>query len=342
MARSKKLSRASSSLQSRYGGLFSRHNWQYAANSVNTIVNAGQAISQGYDMVKTQTGTKKKSYRGLPKTLAHGWYVDTMSGLNHKFPQSWNSVIKNNGRFTVKTQLPSKQDAILSRINKSTLINHLPLTTIQAITDPGVTTYLTTARWKTMWTNMSNVKICYEYYYVTPIGDQANTFQVDLEALTNILDVSSGLMDVYTSWKPQETPELMKNWRILSKSVFRLSPGETGELHGKDNIYKQFGDAVQTTGRTHESSINTQLYVRWYGCPTGVITTAAPTIVTDATFGDASLATTWITETSFSYYKADSINAAGTTWSSTVLASISGAQTVVTHQHNDQDLVTAE
>lgn len=218
----------------------------------------------------------------------------------------------------------------------------LDLSRIQAITDTNVRTFVTTGSFKVMFTNMSNVKLCYEYYLVTPIGDQASTFQAQVTALSNSLDVGSGSFDVITGWDPQFVPELMKSYRILGKSVFRLSPGETGELHGKNKIYRQFGDTAQTLGRTYESGINTQLYCRWYGCPTGVSDTATLHLVKDAVFGDGLLATSWITEDWFNYYKQDSVNVNALEWSSNVRANVVGTETVVTHAQTDDDNTAAE
>lgn len=315
-------------------------NWGYVPNPFqNGIL---ENVAAGYDITTTATG-KRKSHKKQQKQLAHGWYVDYVTGLNHKFPTSWISVIKNTGRIQVRDQKPIKQDTILARVNLITLINNMQLTDIANITNVNQATYLTTMGWKVSFTNMSNVKICYEYYYVTPVGDQANTFQTNITTLTNFLTTPAGQQDVFTMWKPEDVPELMKTYRILGKSVFRLSPGETGELHGRDQVYKKFGDAAQYLGRTYESGTNTQLFCRWYGCPTGIIDNVTPTIVKEATFGDAFLATSWITEKYYNYYQADTINPASTTWSSTVRASVNaGTETVVTHADTSDDTTTAE
>jgi len=303
------------------------------------------SVSTGFDIAKsnTKTGTKTKQvHKVKPRTLAHGWYVDIISGIQHKCPKSFEPIIQTSGRVTVNKQKPVKQDAILSRVNHQMLLNGIYLADIATITDQQVDTFLTTASWKVMWTNLSNVKLCYEYYYVTPKGDKGNNFQTDLVALTGLLDTSGNHNSVFTNWKPSDTPELLRNWTILGKSVFRLAPGETGELHCKDRIYKKFGDAEQTTGRNYKAGVAGQLYVRWYGCPTGTALPAAPTLVVDAMFGDHLLATSWIVETKYNYYKADSVNVKRAQWDTDVLSAPSAGTVVVTHADSTEDLITAE
>lgn len=311
------------------------------ANGVLTTVATGFDFGQS----NTKTKSKRKKIKNLPGTLAHGWYCDQMSGVKHEFPKSWNSVLMDNQKQRVQKQTPVKQDAVLSGVNHVQLLNQLQLSDLQAITDPGRVTYLLNSYFKIMFTNMSNVKLCYEYYYVTPVGDQAATF------LENIVSLSSSSLgmggvdtyDRFTTWTPQQLPELMKNYRILSKSVFRLAPGETGELHGKSNHYKKIGDAIQTTDRTYGTGgLNVQLYCRWYGCPTGTVDNLAPGTVTQATFGDALLATSWITEESYNYCKGDAANVSSVVWSSTVLETVPAGNTIVTHAQTDDDVTGAE
>lgn len=305
-------------------------------------------LSTGFDTIKshTKTGTTQKKVEKLkPKEIARGWYADYMTGFMHKFPKSFEAVVNSSGKQVYKRQVPVLQDGIQARVNKITLYNGLELTDIQGITDVGVTTYVTSSRWKLMWTNLSNVKMCYEYYYVTPIGEQATTFQDQVTSLTNTLNISTGFNDVYTIWRPEDTPQVLKNWRILSKSVFRLAPGETGEIHCKDSVYAKFGDAIQTLDRTYAAKYNTQLYCRWYGAPTAVATTAiapAEPNPTDATFGAAGTATAWILENQVSYYRGVQAQPNLESWSTSVIANVPGGKVIVTEAEEDLEIVAAE
>ena len=195
-----------------------------------------------------------------------------------------------------------------------------------------------------MWTNLSNVKICYEYYLVTPRRNApaANDFQTEFTFLSNILDGASGGYDVNTTWTPETVPELMKNWKILSKSVFRLSPGESGEIHWKNKIYKRFSEADRRD-RTYEAGTATQLYCRWYGCPTAQQLIAPPFTIgpTDAAFGDNVLHTSWIMEQSINYYRTDINNPDINDWLTSVQA-LGPDKQIVTHQEADDDIVPAE
>lgn len=305
-------------------------------------------LSTGFDTAKgfSKTGTKTKKIEKLkPKQIAVGWYVDYMSGFLHKFPKSFNAIVNTTGKLVFKTQTPIKQDCVLSRVNQVQLFNGLPLTEIQALTDPNVTTYVTTTSWKLTWTNLSNIKICYEYYYVTPIGEQATTFQAQIGVLTDSLNTASGYNNVFTQWRPEDTPQLLKNWRILSKSVFRLSPGETGEIHCKDRIYAKFGDAIQLLDRTYAAKYNTQLYCRWYGAPTALATITVPPaepVAAEAVYGVAGAATSWIMESETNYYRGVLAQPNQEVWNTTVPASVGGGQYVVTQENEDQEVVQAQ
>jgi len=301
-------------------------------------------LSTGWDNIKTQTGTETKVGKLRPKTIAHGWYVDYMTGIQHKFPSSWNAVKSLTGVVRNRFQTASKQDGILARVNEVTLFNINDLLYVQAITEPGIYTYFLGDTWKVMFSNLSNIKMCYEYYLVTPIGEQASNFQTQLNALTSTL-YSSEINDIWTSWTPADTPEILKNWRILSKSVFRLSPGETGEIHGKDKIYKKFGDAMQVYDRTYLSGCNVQLYCRWYGAPTAIASSTTPPaepIAAIATFGANATATSWIVETEQKYMHAinDAPNVG--TWNTSVTSTLLPGQIVVTETHEDMEVVKAE
>jgi len=350
MARSKKYPQHVSRYQSANG--LQANRFRYGNNTVSGAINLYDAVSTGYDLVKshTKTGTgTKRSTKVKPKSIAHGWYVDTISGLQHKFPKSFQAIIDTSGALTFSKQIPVKQDTILSRVNAVTIFNLHPLTELRALVPAPAqkNIFLTTQHWKLMFTNMSNVKICYEYFYVTPKGDQPFTFQAELDVLTNNLAGGAALNSVFTNWKPSDTPELLKNYNILGKSVFRLGPGETGELHCKDKLYKKLGASdtmLDVGGQTvpqYVPGVNTQLYCRWYGCPTGIALTGALSLVTDAVFGDHTLATSWIAESKYYYYVADADNTAFGLWGSDVRSSVLGTETVVAQVETDQNNTAA-
>lgn len=348
MARSKKIPHHISQYQPSRG--MAKNRFRYGNNTVTGAINLYDAISTGFDLVKshTKTGTTTKRETKLkPKNIAHGWYVDTISGLNHSFPKSFQSVINSSGQQSQMDQEPIKQDAILSRANSMTVLNLHPLTKLIAQIHAGTNFFLTTQTWKLMFTNMSNVKICYEYYYVTPKGNQPFTFQAEIDALTIGLTGGAAVNTVFTNWRPSDTPQVLKNYNILGKSVFRLGPGETGELHCRDKIYKKFGQAdimPAAGGQTvpqYAHGSNTQLYCRWYGCPTGIAQTAALSLVTDAVFGDHTLATSWIAESKYFWYEADRDNPNFTLWNTNVKNAVSGTETVVANVETDQNNTAA-
>jgi len=321
--------------------------WRLGAGEAAAVIGTAATLSTGYDLVKTEGGSYKKSIRGKPKTLALGWYVDFMSGIQHQMPKSFDPVIKTAGRHTDFEQTGFVADTILNRINQVILQRSLDLPIINAILGPlgnNQDAIITTNRGKVTWTNMSNVKICYEYYLVTPRrnASAANDFQQEYTFLSNILDTTSGGHDVITTWSPEAVPELMKNWKVLSKSVFRLSPGETGEIHWKNNVYKRFSEADRRD-RTYEAGTATQLYVRWYGCPTAQQLIAAPNTIgpTDAAFGDNVLHTSWIMEQSVNYYRTDIFNPDANAWITNVQG-LDPAKQIVTHEEADDDIVIAE
>jgi len=302
-------------------------------------------LATGFDTIKsysrTGTTTEKKVEKLKPRTIALGWYVDYMSGFNHQFPKSYNNILDVTGRKVQKTQTPNLISSALARVGKATILSAMELATLQAITDVNVTTYLMQHKWKTMFTNLSNVKQCYEFYYVTPIGEQATSFEQQITTLTNSLHTSSAYNDVFTMWKPSDTPEVLKNWRIFSKSVFRLGPGETGEIHGKDNLYQKIGDAVQLLDRTYAKS-NTQLYCRYYGAPTGIglsVVAPAEPVPTQATFGANNLKTAFVTETTLTYYQAVQSQPNIESFSTTVANATGAGEEVITQAEDDQENV---
>jgi len=302
---------------------------------------AAATISAGYDLVKGPSGTFHKSGRAKPSQIAHGWYVDTATGLQHKIKDYQKQIITQNGRKADFWQQSFIGDCIFNRINQVIIFDDWNLTHANAVTGVNERTLVTTTRQKTMFTNMSNVKICYEYYLVTPRVDAANSFQAEFNLLSNIVDSSSGGFDVITSWTPEQVPEVMKNWKILAKSVFRLAPGETGELHSKSKIYKLLSEADKRD-RTYAAGFNVQLYCRWYGCPTAQQKTSDGTIVNpNASFGDNLLHTSWIIEGVRNYYKTAYLDGAVSSWLTTVPGAIAGHE-VVTHDQTDDDIVAAE
>jgi len=323
-----------------------QNRFKYGKNTVTGAINLYDAVSTGFDIYKshTKTGTQtKKTTKLKPKALANGWYVDTISGINHKFPRSLQAVIDTSGQSSFSKQIPVKQDAILSRVNQVTLLNLHPLSELRVagVIPNNTRLHLSTQQWKIMFTNMSNVKICYEYYYVTPKGDQPFTFQANIDTLQVALAGGAALNAVFTNWKPSDVPELLKTYNILGKSVFRLGPGETGELHCKDRLYNTFSNSdiqADVAGQTkpqYKGGSNTQLFCRWYGCPTGIAQTAALSLVTDAVFGDHLLATSWIAESKYYYYRSDPDTPDYAGWDSTVKNAVTGTETVVTEGQTD-------
>jgi len=311
-----------------------------------------QNLASGYDVIKTATGSETKSRRKQQKQVAHGWYVDYISGIQHDFPKGWDSILKNNGRFQNRVQKPLLSKTALSRTTNETLLEQNTITDINSIL-PSLTStqsaYITTGNFKVMFTNLSNVKMCYEFYYVTPKAAAANQFDTLVTTLGNPLTNPDGLFDVFTNWKPEDYPELLKAYRVLGKSCFRLGPGETGELHGKDKFYKKLGLNQRLTQRNYTEGLNTQLYCRWYGAPTAladvtVVPPAAPVIgnTTDAVFGDFSLATSFIMEQTVNWYYADTVNLPQTTYGTTVNASIPANKTVVVHENVDDEVTAAD
>jgi len=297
-----------------------------------------KATSHGF--LLTENG--KKLHKKKPSQLANGWFVDYLPGRTREFPTTFNAVIEQNGKAHIYKQEGQITTTALSRVGNVTLLNMMPLTEVQTLTNTNQNTYLLNQKWKIMWTNMSNVKMCYELYCVRPIGGQANTFASNLDSLTDLRDSSSGLQNVITTWKPSFTPELLKNYKIMSTSVIRLDPGSSAEIHGKDNIYRRVGEAEQTTDRTYDADYNTQIYCRYYGCPTGVVATAGGTTLTSAVFGDQNLQTSWITEWDYTYTRNDAASHNADVWGVTnVLSSVTAPANVVTMVETDHDITEA-
>jgi len=301
---------------------------------------AAAAVSAGWDLYKTPAGTFRQTSRAKPTQLAHGWYVDMMTGIQHKPSNTDREIIAQAGRKSDFQQTAFIGDTILNRINQVVIFTDWDLTQTNAVTTVAEKTLLTTSRQKVMFTNMSNTKICYEYYLVTPKNDAANSVQAEFNLLSNI-NSSAGGFDVITTWNPAVVPELTKNWRFLSKAVFRLAPGETGEIHCKSSIYKQLTEANRRN-RTLQAGITTQLYCRWYGCPTAQQTIATGAIVNpNAAFGDDLLHSSWIIEQTRNYYKTSVGSTEQRAWITNVPALVGGNQ-VVTHAQTDDDITVAE
>lgn len=201
--------------------------------------------------------------------------------------------------------------------------------------------FITTGKWKVTWTNMSNVKMCYEFYYVTPRKAQATSFEQQVPTFGDPLTAPDGLDDVHTMWKPSDYPELMKSWRILGKSVFRLGGGETGELHGKDAYYYKFGLNQRLTQRNYTERVNTQLWVRIYGAPTGTAVIGSE-VSEGFCFSDNSIASNFIIEQSINYYYNDTVNVTNTSWGSTVKAAVDAGDEVVVQADTSDDVTPAK
>lgn len=318
------------------------------------------AISTSYDnIVKTtrsQNGTKKRVVKKEehlgPAQVSQGWYVDSMAGLQRKFPKSWSSLKTVTNVQRQRNQLQGFAPTNMARINDALLLDMNGLASLAAVQGPTTIgrganqkAYILTNMWKSTFTNLSNIKICYEYYYVTPKKDNANTFQADVATFMGLIDNPSGYEDVFTNWKPEDSPEILKRWRILSKSVFRLGPGETGELHCKDRVYRAIGAGDFQGERTFTRGLNTQLYVRWYGAPTGVfdptLVSGVPVGVTGATFGDNGCQTVWVSEVGRNYFLNDIDYPELLLYSTNVPATVTAPNIVVTREDDDVDIVDA-
>lgn len=309
-------------------------------------------VSTGFDMVKkrirkngkTETVTKKETHVA-PTQIAHGWYADSMTGIKRKFPKALESILTAYGTIKERNQTGAKQDTQLSLINHALFINMNDITDLTTLKLGRVTnqiSWILSTKWKTMFTNMSNVKICYEFYYVTPKRDRATNFLEEVDIFTTLLDQPDNYNDNFTNWSPNELPALMENWKILSKSVFRLGPGETGEIHGGDKLYYKYDQGAFTAQRNYIPGLNTQLYCRWYGAPTGVAVTGTNVVLTPA-FGDAGLATVWITEKGRNWVNSDADNITVLGWSRANIAEAPGAgNSIVTNVETDQDVTPAE
>lgn len=169
----------------------------------------------------------------------------------------------------------------------------------------------------------------------------ATSFEQQIPTFGDPLTDPDGLDDVFTTWKPTDYPQLMRNWRILGKSVFRLGSGESAELHGKDAYYYKFGLAQRLTQRNYTERVNTQLYVRVYGCPTGTAVIGSES-VKDSVFSDHNIASNFIVEQSINYYYADTVNKTATTWSSTVKAAPDAGDEVVVQADTSEDVTPAK
>lgn len=300
---------------------------------------AANTLATGFDETVTATGTKTRTPVRSSANLAQGWQVGFIHGLKKKFPKYLQPIWHSQGQQVESYQEERVTNTILNRVANDLIIENWPLSYIQTKTDLNARTVVTNSHWKVMWTNLSNIKICYEFYYVTPKVQMANRFDVSLHAQSNVVDLSTGNFDVMTIFKPETVPAVRDNWRILAKRVFRLNPGETAELHGKDNIYKKLDESEQGEGRTYIPGINTQLYVRWYGQPCAQGTT--PTTMAEGTIGDDNCKTAWIIERTLGCIKVDINNPTYTSWSTTIPALI-GGNTVYTHAENDIEVTAAD
>jgi len=317
---------------------------QAASNAVENmaaITATAATLSTGWDMVKNKiTGAQTKQARGTGM-LAHGWHVATMKGIDRQFPKKAQAIVDTEGRKAATAQTGQIAQGDCSSARTLTLLNIWQLSDIQSVTDANSKTYISTGNWKVMWTNLSNIKICYEFYYVTPKADMAATFETDYITAANIEDTAVLGYDRITIKGPEKYPELLKNWRILSKRVFRLGPGETGEIHGSDKRHSFVGDAEQVLGRLYFNGLSTQLLVRYYGAPTAreVVATGA---LTGATFGDADVNSSFVIESTVNYYKTMINNPMEGIWTSTLLTAPLGGEQIITNVDLDQDTTPAE
>lgn len=336
----------------RYDGTLTRNQrqsgWSAVARGAHTILQNAETLSTGFDLLKKATGrggktkTETKSTKIGQKQLALGWYVDFMTGLQYSWKPIQSALKLTQGNTKSSQQNGLLTLSTLNRAAEATLVNSWDLALIQAVTNTGSRTIIQGTQTKIMFTNMSNVKWCYEFYYVTPRESQATTFLSQTSTVMNTLDAGFGINDKLTSWTPQSTPGLLKGWKILSKSVFRLSPGETGEIHIKDKINQIAETMERSLGRTYIPKFNTQLYVRYYGCPTAqsIIGMAAP-FGNLAAFGDDVCTTSYIIEKTYKYTLSDIATPDAWIMSTDVSALVAGNE-IVTQVETDNDITPAQ
>lgn len=184
----------------------------------------------------------------------------------------------------------------------------------------------------------------YEFYYVTPKRDTQEFFDEDVTTYTENIDTPNaapGLVPTMLMWKPEAVPELMSRWRILSKSVFRLETGATGEINIKDRIYQKVTSTTIVPPYQNKAGLYTELWCRWWGAPVG-ITEPSPINITKITFGDTNVTTGFVMERCINWFKAD-IDAPHTWyWESTVPQAAVGTEIIVTHEATDEAITAVD
>jgi len=282
-------------------------------------------INLGFDTFKVSDNTRSKKRKAAeekvkkPMTtlnIGTGWFVDFMTGLNHSFPNKLNIAKESAGlrRSIVQTQLIGKTTQNIPE--SMMLLNNWSLA---AEITPRVIANQKTVVWGTdtmvRFSNMSNYKIIYEFYYVTPVQDMAVDYQDAYAQLATTLDTTPLSYNMQTLG-PEKFPLLKKSYKILSKAVFRLGQGETGEIHIKDKIYRIVDDANRQQGRTFQKGINTQLMVRYWGQPLVVDTVENPFF--GSVLGDNSAISAFIMEKTLKWSYLDINNPNEILWSSTL------------------------
>lgn len=220
-------------------------------------------------------------------------------------------------------------------------------TDIEGITTLNVDTFLTTAQYKTIFCNLSNISQMYEFYYVVAKKDTDQYFDDDVTTYTDLIDTPNaapGLSPTMFNWSPDKIPALMDKWRVLSKAVFRLESGATGEINIKDQLYKKVNKNTAPTSsfaQPHIAGIYTELWVRWWGAPTG-LTAPSPVNITKIVFGDTGVTTGFVMERCINWFKADIDAPKVWYWESTVPQAAVGTEIIVTHADTDDAITQAD
>lgn len=151
-------------------------------------------------------------------------------------------------------------------------------------------------------------------------------------------EMTNQILPTLADNEPQTTVEwamaqgLNKCYKVLAKSVFRLNPGETGELHWQDYGYHKLSSLVGK--RTYEKE-NIQIVCRVLGATTG-FTTALPTSVwseNEAGLGKSGQHTAFVSEKSTAYLPVQRDDGKSVVYSNTLTGTGTTFQTIV---HEDQ------
>lgn len=315
-----------------------------------------ELASTGYDIIK-----KEYKKRGVKKTVSekvskvgpiqagHGWYIQGMAGLQRKFPKGWNAL-----RTTAQQQSSSYQTSdphklTISQISDASILAGITKTDVDGITTKGINSYLTTARYKVMFTNLSNISQQYEFFYVVAKRDTDRFFSEDVDKYSIDIDAGTGtgLLPTMFQWDPSKIPALMDRWRILSKSVFRLETGATGEINIKDQIYKKVTrndmplETPPVNTVLYQAGLYTELWVRWWGAPVG-ITEPSPINITKITFGDTNVTTGFVMERCINWFQADINQPHIWYYETNVPTGPTGTQIIVTHEATDEAITAVD